>query len=89
MALGAHSAEVQRMFVSRGLLLTGVGLIVGLAAAAALMRLMSSLLFGVTPLDPITYATVIAALGTVGLVATWLPARHATKIDPMSALRAE
>jgi predicted permease len=89
MALGAHSGEVQRMFVSRGLLLTGVGLVVGLVAAAALMRLMSSLLFGVNPFDPITYAAVIAGLGTVALIATWLPARHATRIDPMSALRSE
>ena len=89
MALGAHSTEVQRMFVSRGLILTGVGLIVGLVAAAALMRLMSSLLFGVNPFDPITYAAVIAGLGLVGLVATWLPARHATRIDPMLALRSE
>ena len=63
MALGAHSGEVQRMFVSRGLILTGVGLIVGLVAAAALMRLMSSLLFGVNPFDPITYATVVAGIG--------------------------
>lgn len=89
MALGAHSGEVQRMFVSRGLMLTGVGLIVGLVAAAALMRLMSSLLFGVNPFDPITYAAVVAGLGLVGLVATWLPARQATRIDPMLALRSE
>ena len=89
MALGAHSAEVQRMFVTRGLMLTGIGLMVGLAAAAALMRLMSSLLFGVNPFDPITYAAVVAGLGVVALVATWLPARHATKIDPMLALRSE
>ena len=89
MALGAPSGEVQRMFVSRGLMLTGVGLIVGLVAAAALMRLMSSLLFGVNPFDPITYAVVVAGLGLVGLVATWLPARHATRIDPMMALRSE
>jgi predicted permease len=88
-ALGAHSSEVQRMFVSRGLMLTGIGLVVGLVAAAALMRLMSSLLFGVNPFDPITYAAVVAALGVVALLATWLPARHATKIDPMLALRSE
>ena len=89
MALGAHSGEVQRMFVSRGLMLTGVGLVIGLTAAAALMRLMSSLLFGVNPFDPLTYAVVVAGLGLVGLVATWLPARQATRIDPMMALRAE
>jgi predicted permease len=88
-ALGAHSGEVQRMFVTRGLMLTGVGLAVGLAAAAVLMRLMSSLLFGVNPFDPVTYAAVIAGLGIVALFATWLPARSATKIDPMLALRSE
>ena len=89
MALGAHSAEVQRMFVTRGLVLTGTGLVVGLVAAAALMRLLSSLLFGVNPFDPMTYAAVVAGLGVVAVIATWLPARHATKIDPMLALRSE
>jgi ABC-type antimicrobial peptide transport system permease subunit len=89
MALGAHGGDVQRMFLTRGLVLTGIGLIVGLAAAAALMRLMSSLLFGVNPFDPITYAAVVVGLGLVALIATWLPARHATKIDPMLALRSE
>jgi predicted permease len=89
MALGAHSGEVQRMFVRRGLMLTGIGLVVGLAAAAGLMRVMSSLLFGVKPFDPVTYVAVVAGLGLVALLATWLPARHATKIDPMLALRSE
>jgi len=89
MALGAPGAEVQRMFVTRGLLLAGIGLTVGLVAAAALMRLLSSLLFGVDPFDPLTYGAVVAGLGLVALIATWLPARPATRIDPMSALRAE
>lgn len=89
MALGAHSAEVQRMFVTRGLLLTGVGLAVGIAAALALMRLMSALLFGVNAFDPVTYVAVVAGLGLVALIATWLPARQATRIDPMLALRSE
>jgi predicted permease len=89
MALGAHRGEVQRMFISRGAVLTGVGLVVGLVGASLLMRLLSSLLFGVSPFDPITYAIVIAALSAVTLVATWLPARQATQIDPMTALRAE
>jgi predicted permease len=88
-ALGAHSTEVQRMFVIRGLMLTGTGLAVGLAAAAALMRLMSSLLFGVNPFDPVTYVAVVAGLGVVAVLATWLPARSATRIDPMLALRSE
>ena len=77
------------MFVTRGLILTGIGLVVGVAAAASLMRLLSSLLFGVNPFDPVTYAAVVAGLGLVALIATWLPARHATKIDPMVALRSE
>ena len=62
---------------------------VGLIGAAALMRLLSSLLFGVNPFDPLTYVAVAAGLGAVALIATWLPARQATRIDPMLALRAE
>jgi putative ABC transport system permease protein len=89
MALGAHSGEVQRMFLARGLMLTGIGLVVGIGAAMALVRLMASLLFGVNPFDPVTYAAVVGTLGVVALVATWLPARHATRIDPMLALRSE
>jgi ABC-type antimicrobial peptide transport system permease subunit len=60
-----------------------------LISAAALMRLLSSLLFGVNPFDPATYAAVTAGLGAVALLATWLPARQATRIDPMLALRSE
>ena len=89
MALGAQSDSVQRIFVSRGLSLTAIGLGVGLVSAAALMRLLSSLLFGVNPFDPVTYIAVAASLGLVALIATWLPARQATRIDPMLALRAE
>lgn len=89
MALGAQGASVQRIFVMRGLTLTAIGLTVGLAASAGLMQLLSSLLFGVQPFDPITYLAVVAGLGTVALVATWLPARQATRVDPMLALRSE
>ena len=89
MALGAQSDSVQRIFVSRGLSLTAIGLALGLVAAAALMRLLSSLLFGVNPFDPVTYIAVATSLGLVALIATWLPARQATRIDPMLALRAE
>jgi predicted permease len=89
MALGAQSDSVQRIFVSRGLSLTAIGLFLGLVAAAALMRLLSSLLFGVNPFDPVTYIAVAASLGLVALIATWLPARQATRIDPMMAVRAE
>jgi predicted permease len=89
MALGAQGESVQRIFVSRGLTLAAMGLVLGLTGAAALMRLLSSFLFGVNPFDPLTYVAVAAGLGLVALVATWLPARQATRIDPMLALRAE
>ena len=89
MALGAQGASVQRIFLARGLTLTVIGLVVGLTAAAGLMRLLSSQLFGVQPFDPLTYIAVIGALAGVSLVAIWLPARRATRIDPMIALRAE
>jgi ABC-type antimicrobial peptide transport system permease subunit len=89
MALGAQGQTVQRIFLTRGLSLAGAGLAIGLIGAAALMRVLSTLLFGVNPFDPITYVAVAAALGSVALLATWLPARQATRIDPMLALRAE
>ena len=89
MALGAQSNTVQRIFVARGLSLTAIGLVIGVLGAAAGMRVLSSLLFGVQPFDALTYAAVIAVLGAVALAATWLPARQATRIDPMLALRAE
>ena len=89
MALGARAGEVQRMFVSNGMLITGIGLVVGLVTAFASMRLLSALLFGVSPFDPITYAAVLAGLTITALVATWLPARQATTVDPAFALRGE
>ncbi len=67
----------------------GIGLVAGIAAAAALTRLLTSILFEVSPLDPLTYATVVLGLGTVALVATWLPARPATVVNPAIALRGE
>jgi ABC-type antimicrobial peptide transport system permease subunit len=89
MALGAQGESVQKIFVSRGLALAAIGLMIGLMGAAALMRLLSSQLFGVSAFDPITYVAVLVLLGGVTLIATWLPARRATRIDPMLALRAE
>jgi predicted permease len=89
MALGARAGEVQRMFVSRGMLVTGVGLAVGLVGALGSMRLLTAVLYGVSPFDPATYAAVIAGLGMVAFLATWLPARQATGIDPSMALRGE
>ena len=77
------------MFVRYGLWLTGIGAAVGLVAAAGLTRLMSSLLFGVTGLDPSTYASVSALLIVAGVLASYLPARRAIAVDPVQALRAE
>jgi ABC-type antimicrobial peptide transport system permease subunit len=77
------------MFVRHGLVLIAIGVAFGLAAAIALTRLMSSLLFEVSPLDPITYAAVPVVLIAAALLASYLPARRATAIDPVDALRAE
>ncbi len=87
MALGAAGAEVQRLFVIHGLAVIGVGLAIGALAAVAVTRLLASLLFGVSPLDPLTYAASVAGLGAIALLATWLPARRATRVDPALALR--
>jgi putative ABC transport system permease protein len=88
-ALGAQPAELVAMFVRHGLWLAGVGAALGLVAAAALTRLMSSLLFGVTALDPMTYAAVSALLVTAAVTASYLPTRRALAVDPVQALRAE
>jgi predicted permease len=89
MALGAQSSGLRQMFVRQGLLLAGIGAVIGLGAAAGLTRLMSTLLFGVKALDPLTYAGVAAILIAAAALASYLPARRATKVDPLEALRAE
>jgi predicted permease len=88
-ALGAQPAGLLGMFVRHGLFLAGIGAALGLAAAAGLTRLMSSLLFGVTPLDPITFTAVSALLIAAALLASYFPARRAIAVDPVQALRAE
>jgi predicted permease len=88
-ALGAERAVLLRVFVRQGLLLAGAGIVLGLAAAAGFTHLMSSLLFGVTALDPLTYAIVPALLLVVSVLASYLPARRAMVIDPVRALRGE
>ena len=88
-ALGAQPAGLLGMFVRHGLRLAGIGAALGLVAAAGLTRLMSSLLFGVTALDPVTYAAVSALLIGAGVLASYLPARRAIAVDPVQALRAE
>ncbi len=88
-ALGAGRGEVLRRLVGEGLLLTLAGLGAGLAAALALARMMTSMLYGVAPSDPATFLTVSALLAGVAFLASYIPARRAAKIDPMAALRYE
>jgi ABC-type antimicrobial peptide transport system permease subunit len=89
MALGAEPSGLRQMFVRHGLLLAGIGAVIGLGAAAGLTRWMASLLFGVKALDPLTYAGVAAILIAAAALASYFPARRATRIDPLDALRAE
>jgi ABC-type antimicrobial peptide transport system permease subunit len=89
MALGAQAVDVRRMFLRQGLVLTMVGIAIGLAAAIALTRVISGFLFGVGPLDPVTYAAVAAALSGVALLSAYVPARRASRIDPLAALRVD
>ena len=89
MALGAEGSNVLWLVLTRALRVVLVGVIVGIAGAIGVTRVLQRFLFGVTPTDPIAFTTVTVLLIAVGLVAAWLPARRATKIDPCVALRAE
>jgi predicted permease len=89
MALGAEPRDVLRLVLTRALRIVVAGLIVGLAGAAGVTRVLQTFLFGVTPTDPIAFTIVTLLLMAVGLMAAWLPARRATRIDPCAALRAE
>jgi predicted permease len=88
-ALGAQVGDVLKMILGQGLAVIGVGLVAGLAAAFGLMRLLRSLLFGVGENDPLTFAAITGVLVLVALIACYIPARRATKVDPLVALRAE
>ncbi|HEY3444458.1 MAG TPA: ABC transporter permease [Paludibaculum sp.] len=89
MALGARRVQVEGLFVRDGLSLIGIGVVLGLVAAFGATRLLGALLFGVSPLDPLTYTGVSAVLAAAALLACYLPARRAASVDPVTALRAE
>ena len=81
--------DVLRLVLDHAIRIVSVGLVVGLAGAAGVTRVLQRFLFGVTPTDPLVFAAVTLLLLAVGLLAAWLPARRATRIDPWAALRAE
>jgi ABC-type antimicrobial peptide transport system permease subunit len=88
-ALGAQQGELKGMFVRHALVLAGIGVMIGLGAAAGLTRLMSTLLYGITPLDPVTYTAVPLILVTATVLASYLPAWRAASVDPVEALKVE
>ncbi len=88
-ALGAERSEVRRMIVQQGLKPVALGLVLGLTAAAAVTRFLGSLLYGVEPLDPLTFVAVVVVLLASALLASYIPARRAAMVDPMAALRHE
>ena len=89
MALGASASEVQGMVLKQGVGLAAAGIVAGLVGAALMSSFLASLLFGVRPVDPVTYGSVAAMLAAVSVLATWLPARRAASVDPVQALRQE
>jgi putative ABC transport system permease protein len=88
-ALGAQSADVLRLVINQGMLLTLIGLVIGIAGAFAVTRVMTEMLFGVTATDPLTFAGVPLLLVAIAFLACYIPARRATKVDPLVALRYE
>jgi len=89
MALGAPGEVVLRSVVRQGMVLTGVGIVIGLLGAWGLSNVLSSLLYGVAATDPVTFLGTAAFLALVALLATWIPARRASRVDPVQALRTE
>jgi putative ABC transport system permease protein len=88
-ALGARRADVLRLVLRRTLIMTAAGIAIGLAGSLALVHLMASLVYGVSPVDPPTFAAVVGLLGAVALAATYIPARRAIRVNPMVSLRSE
>ncbi len=87
--MGAERADVSRMVLRQAGALACGGVVVGLVAAVGLTRLMASLLYGVSPVDPLTFGSVAVLLSAIALVASWIPAHRAASVDPTEALRAE
>jgi putative ABC transport system permease protein len=88
-ALGAQARDILRMVIWRGLRLTLAGVALGVAAALALTRVMKNLLFEVSPTDPMTFSLIALLLIGVALIASYIPARRATKVDPLQSIRCE
>src|SRR5207237_393431 len=88
-ALGADQRRVQRLVVGEGVALVAIGAALGLAGALTATKLLQSLLFDMTATDPITYAAILALLVGAAIIASWIPARRASRVDPVAALRAE
>ena len=86
-ALGAASRDVTGLFLRQGLLLASIGIVIGLVAAGASTRVMSTLLYGVRAIDPVTYVAVALGLGLTALLASYVPAARAARVDPADALR--
>ncbi len=89
MAIGAKPRDVFRMVLGQGMVLAVIGVVIGLLGAFGLTRLMATMLFGVEPTDPVTFAAIAGLLTTVALLACYLPGRRATKVDPVVSLRYE
>jgi len=89
MALGASPGSVRKMVVLQGMRLAAVGVVIGVAAALALTRFMAGLIYGVKTWDPVVFVTIAVLLGTVSWLATYIPARRASRVEPMVALRCE
>jgi putative ABC transport system permease protein len=88
-ALGGQQRDILKLIMSHGLMLTSIGIVSGLIAAVFLTQLMSGILYGVSPDDPVTFAGIAVLLAIVAMLACYLPARRATRVDPMIALRYE
>ena len=89
LALGATPSGLERLVLGDSLLLVGIGLTLGLTLAGGVSSSLSRMLFGLTPLDPLSFAAAATLLLVVALAAAWLPARHASRVDPIVALRQE